>query len=154
MFGSLSTRRHRGCDVCVQRRSAARRAHGTKCLGQRHPEAPSRRVRCDSCRCARRFDDWSDEISNAKTENIYVGCGISGARSCRTLRDGSFEGAFQGTSCLATIMLSLRDKKHSIAEALLKSALMGKEVPASTPRRAGSLSSTGLWPPDRSLAIN
>ena len=23
---------------------------------------PSRRVRCDWCRCARRFDDWSDEI--------------------------------------------------------------------------------------------
>ena len=39
-----------------------------------------------------RFDDWSDEISNTKTENIYVVCGISCARSYRTLRDGSFEG--------------------------------------------------------------
>src|SRR5580704_1005128 len=25
---------------------------------------PSRRVRCDSCRRAHRFEDWSDEISN------------------------------------------------------------------------------------------
>ena len=30
-----------------------------------------------------------------------------------------------GTSCLATIVLSLRDKIHSTAEALLKLALMG-----------------------------
>src|SRR5271165_3331296 len=35
--------------------------------------------------------------------------------------------AFPGTSCLATIMLSLRDKIHWTAEALPKSALMGKE---------------------------
>ena len=33
--------------------------------------------------------------------------------------------AFPGTSCLATIMLSLRDKLHWTAEALLKSALLG-----------------------------
>jgi hypothetical protein len=58
------------------------------------PKEPSGRVRCDSCRCARRFDDWSDEISNTKTENIYVGGLISCARSSRTLRDGSFEGRF------------------------------------------------------------
>ena len=32
------------------------------------PKEPSRRVRCDSCRCAHRFDDWSDEISNRKTK--------------------------------------------------------------------------------------
>ena len=32
----------------------------------RHPKEPSRRERCDSCRCAHRFDDWSDEISNTK----------------------------------------------------------------------------------------
>src|SRR5271166_6622904 len=38
---------------------------GTKCLGQRHPKERSRRVRCDSCRRAHRFDDWSDEISLA-----------------------------------------------------------------------------------------
>src|SRR5271166_1751938 len=38
------------------------------------PKEPSRRVRCDSCRCAHRFDDWSDGILNAKTENIYVIC--------------------------------------------------------------------------------
>src|SRR5271166_4094722 len=40
----------------------------------RHPKEPSRRVRCDSCGCAHRFDDWSDGISNAKTKNIYVVC--------------------------------------------------------------------------------
>src|ERR1700676_2413153 len=32
--------------------------------------------------------------SNTKTQNIYVGCGISCVRSYRTLRDGSFEGRF------------------------------------------------------------
>jgi hypothetical protein len=26
----------------------------------------------DSRRCAHRFDDWSDEISNTKTGKIYV----------------------------------------------------------------------------------
>jgi hypothetical protein len=30
-----------------------------------------------------------------------------------------------GTSCLATVVLSLRDKRHSTAEALLKLAFMG-----------------------------
>jgi hypothetical protein len=54
----------------------------------------SRPVGCDWCRCARRFDDWSDEISNATAENIYVGGGISWARSYRTLRDGSLVGRF------------------------------------------------------------
>jgi hypothetical protein len=33
--------------------------------------------------------------------------------------------AFPGTSCLATIVLSLRDKIHSTAGALLKLAFMG-----------------------------
>src|SRR5580693_1167150 len=33
---------------------------------------PSRRVRCDSCRRAHRFDDWSDEISNTITEKILA----------------------------------------------------------------------------------
>jgi hypothetical protein len=36
------------------------------------PKEPSRRVRRDSCRCARRFDDWSDEISNMKTSQNFV----------------------------------------------------------------------------------
>jgi hypothetical protein len=40
------------------------------------------------------------------TRNIY---GLSRARSYRTLRDGSFEDAFPGTSCQATIDVSLRD---------------------------------------------
>jgi hypothetical protein len=73
------------------------------------------RVRC-------RFDDWSDEISNTKTENIYVVYGISCARSCRTLRDGSFEGRFPRHFVPGYYLMSLRDKIHSIAEALLKSA--------------------------------
>ena len=29
------------------------------------PKEPSRRVRYDSCRCAHRFEDWREEISNA-----------------------------------------------------------------------------------------
>jgi hypothetical protein len=34
--------------------------------GKRHPKnEPSRRVRSDSCRCAQRFDDGSEEASNA-----------------------------------------------------------------------------------------
>jgi hypothetical protein len=97
---------------------------GTKCLGQRHPNEPSRRVRCDSCRCAaRRFDDWSDEISNPKTENITLSVGF--AAPDHTVPYGTVlsRDAFPGTSCLATIMLSLRDKIHSTAEALLKSTL-------------------------------
>ena len=36
------------------------------------PKEPSRRVRCDSRRCAHRFDDWSDEISSMKTQKLYV----------------------------------------------------------------------------------
>ena len=57
------------------------------------PKEPSRRVRCDSFRC-----------THESIENV-----ISRARSYRTLRDGSFEDAFPGTSCQATIGLSLRD---------------------------------------------
>jgi hypothetical protein len=36
--------------------------------------------------CARRFDDWSDEIRRE------IPLGFGGARSYRTLWDGSFEG--------------------------------------------------------------
>src|SRR6202162_2819910 len=36
------------------------------------PKEPSRRVRCDSRRFGHRFDDWSDEISNSKTEKRFV----------------------------------------------------------------------------------
>src|SRR6202030_1082326 len=67
----------------------------------RHPKVPSRRVRCDSCRSAHRFNDWSDEISNTKTETETMAhmstrntSGIRCARSYRTLRDGSFAGRF------------------------------------------------------------
>jgi hypothetical protein len=41
--------------------------------------------------------------------------GISCARSYRTLRDGPFEGHFPGTSCLATISLSLRDNSPCVS---------------------------------------
>ena len=34
---------------------------GTKCLGQRHPKEPSRRVRCDSCRCRTSSDTTFQE---------------------------------------------------------------------------------------------
>src|SRR5208282_4956153 len=38
-------------------RRSLRRRPGTQCLGQRAPNEPSRRVRCDRCGCADRFDD-------------------------------------------------------------------------------------------------
>ena len=61
-----------------------------------------------------------DALSTRKTS------GIRCARSYRTLRDGSFGGRFPGTSCQATISLSLRDEKYILrAEALIKLALMG-----------------------------
>ena len=41
---------------------------------------------------------------------------ISCARSYRTLRDGSFDGRFPGTSCQATIPLSLRDAFSDISQ--------------------------------------
>ncbi len=72
----------------------------------RHPKEPSRRVRSDSCRCI-----WCqatigvvlrDALSTGKNS------GINCARSYRTLRDGFFGGGFPGTSCQATISLSLR----------------------------------------------
>ncbi len=51
------------------------------------------------------------------------------ARSHRTLRDGSFGGRFPGTSCQATIGLSLQDEKYILrAEALIKLALIGFET--------------------------
>ena len=59
-----------------------------------------------------------------------------------------------GTSCLATIMLSLRDKIHSTAEALLKSALMGEEgcssFAASCGCQRGPRWRPGYGPGDRS----
>jgi hypothetical protein len=46
--------------------------------------------------------------------------------SYRTLRDGSLGWRYPGTSCLATISLSLRDKSHSPIEGpRIKLALMG-----------------------------
>jgi hypothetical protein len=36
------------------------------------PKEPSRRVRSDSGRCARRFNDWSDGISKAKPIKVKL----------------------------------------------------------------------------------
>src|ERR1700722_13595685 len=46
-------------------------------------------------------------------------CGTSCARSYRTLRDGSLEGVFPGTSCQATIGLSLQDSVSSSGESFV-----------------------------------
>jgi hypothetical protein len=70
------------------------------------PKDPSRRVRCDSFRC-----------THESIENV-----ISCARSYRTLRDGSFKDALPGTSCQATIGLSLRDRLADGSQRLLGSA--------------------------------
>ncbi len=45
------------------------------------------------CACAHRFEDVREEI--LKCGIAKQNCGISGARSYRTLRDGSFEDAAQ-----------------------------------------------------------
>src|ERR1700722_7943850 len=67
---------------------------------------PSRRVRSDSCRRAHRFDDWSDEVSNRKTETET-------RRTCRreiplglaapdhTVPYGTVLSFFRGTLCQA-----------------------------------------------------
>jgi hypothetical protein len=93
------------------------------------PKNPSRRVRCDWCRCAaRRFDDWSEEISNPKTENIYIVCGISCARSYRTLRDGFFGGTLSQALRAWLRSCCPSGTKHFRPPRLcLKSALFGKE---------------------------
>src|SRR5258707_817966 len=40
------------------------------------PKKPARRVRWDSCKCAHRYEDLSGEISNTKTEKLYVVCDL------------------------------------------------------------------------------
>jgi hypothetical protein len=66
---------------------------------------PSRRVRYDSCRYAHRFD--MAPISTRNTSGI--GCADHTVPYGTALsRD-----TFPGTSCLATIMLSLWDNIHS-----------------------------------------
>jgi hypothetical protein len=60
------------------------------------------------------------------------------ARSVQSSRwDGAIFLIIPGTSCLATIVLSLRDKRHSTAEALLKLAFYGLKPSAKflMPRR-------------------
>jgi hypothetical protein len=56
------------------------------------------------------------EISSLQPSNRHAHL----HESDRTLRDGSQGGAVPGTSWLATIVLSLRDKIHSTAEGLGK----------------------------------
>ena len=36
------------------------------------PKEPSRRARCDWCRCAHRFDDWSDEFRMRKLKHFIL----------------------------------------------------------------------------------
>jgi hypothetical protein len=54
--------------------------------------------------------------------DLIFGCSENRVQSSRW--DGAIFLMIPGTSCLATIVLSLRDKIHSTAEALLKSASM------------------------------
>jgi hypothetical protein len=93
------------------------------------PKQPSRRVRCDragvpadSMIGVRKF-----QIPRLKTFTLDVGL----AAPDHTVPYGTvlLRDAFPGTSCLATIMLSLRDKILSTAESLLKSSC---GLPAST----------------------
>jgi hypothetical protein len=62
-------------------------------------KGPSRRVRCDG------ISQVQEKVHETRTTS-----GTSCVRSYRTLRDGALEGAFPGTSCQATIGLSLRDR--------------------------------------------
>jgi hypothetical protein len=54
---------------------------------------------------------------------------VSQPRSVQSSRwDGAIFLIIPGTSCLATIVMSLRDKKHSTAEVLLQLAFMGETL--------------------------
>src|ERR1700731_4178079 len=77
------------------------------------PKGPSRRVRCDSRGGARRFDDWSEKFPIRRLKTFTLDVGL--AAPDQTVPYGTVlsRDAFPGTSCLATIMLSLRDKIHS-----------------------------------------
>ncbi len=93
---------------------------------QRHPEEPSRRVRYDPRRPAHRFDDWNDEILIRGTHlrrEIPLGLAVPD----HTVPYGTVLSVddFPGTSCQATIMLSLWDVIHSQRRGLVKLALMG-----------------------------
>jgi hypothetical protein len=73
-------------------------------------ENASRRVRSDSGRCAHRFEDWSDEVSNRKTETETRRTSrrempLGFAAPDHTVPYGTvlWRDAFPGTSCRATI---------------------------------------------------
>src|SRR5580704_125733 len=38
------------------------------CLGQPHPKEPSRRVRCDSCKCGHRFSQVQETVHSIEQE--------------------------------------------------------------------------------------
>ena len=84
------------------------------------------RSHCQSRREGKRCWPWPDYflgISHAKT--CFCDVSIAKPRSVQSSRwDEAIFPVTPGTSCLATIMLSLRDKIHSPAEAFLKLALM------------------------------
>jgi hypothetical protein len=119
------------CDQPFDALSLAHGGPGTKCLGQRHPKEPSRRVQSDSRRRTHRFNNWSDEISNTtirRTSSTRHTPGMSGiATPDHTVPYGTVLSgdAVPGTSCqarheqaiarrMATITLSLWDEKHSL----------------------------------------
>jgi hypothetical protein len=86
------------------------------------PKGPSRRVRCDSRGFARRFDDWSEKFQIRRLKTFTLDVGLAAPDHTVPYGTVLLRDAFPGTSCLATIMLSLRDKIHSTAETLVKSS--------------------------------
>ena len=110
-------------DVPVGRcdRSLARSAWKTP-----SPKRPSRRVRCDLRRCAHRFDDWRRVFSlpqeTPRTFRREIPLGL--AAPDHTVPYGTVlsRDAFPGTSCQATIVLSLRDALADISQLHLAKA--------------------------------
>src|ERR1700683_1328785 len=87
-------------------------SQATKCLESATAKEPSPRVRSDSRRYARRFDDWSDWPSLKKRRiirhEIPPGLGLRAIIPCPTGRF-YWGGVVPGASCQATIGPSLRD---------------------------------------------
>jgi hypothetical protein len=87
----------------------------------------SKRQRVE-CSCRSRNARYSCEKSASDDVRPDFGCHewfLSQGRFNRPAGTGLFFFIIPGTSCLATIVLSLRDKIHSTAEVLLKLALWG-----------------------------
>src|ERR1700733_9683926 len=105
-----------------------------KCLGQRHPKEPSRRVRSDPCRCAHRFDDWSEEVSNRKTETETrrtsrreIPLGFAAPDPTVPYGTVLWRDAFPGTSCQATIGVVPTDALADISRQHLASRFSNME---------------------------